>query len=77
LEINGDSMVMDVALTPKMETKIHAKPGGKNSKRRQMGGAKITSSRTQNTSQNNTNVGLWKTAWNNEAARNVEQCSVA
>jgi len=29
LEINGESMVMDVALTPKMEKKIHAKPGGK------------------------------------------------
>lgn len=29
LEINGDSIVMDVALTPKMETKIHAKPGSK------------------------------------------------
>lgn len=29
LEINGDSIVMDVASTPKMETKVHAKPGGK------------------------------------------------
>ena len=29
LEINGDSIVMDVALTLKMEKKIHTKPGGK------------------------------------------------
>ena len=38
-----------------------------------MGGANFTSSRTQKTSQNKTIVGLWKRAWNNEAARNVEQ----
>lgn len=29
LEINRDSIVMDVASTPKLETKIHAKPVGK------------------------------------------------
>ena len=29
LEVNKDSMVMDVALMPNMKKKVHAKPGGK------------------------------------------------
>jgi len=46
------------------------------SKRWKMGGANFTSSRTQKTSWNKTIVGLWKRAWNNEAARNVEQSPI-
>ena len=37
----------------------------------------FTTNRTQETSQNKTIVGLWKRAWNDKAARNVERSPVA
>ena len=77
LEINGDSIVMDVALTPKMEKKIHTKPGGKTASVGKWVEQSLQAVETQNTSQNKTIVDLRKRAWNNEAARNVEQSPVA
>ena len=61
---------MVVALMPKVKKKVDtARWQGRG---RKMDGANFTSTRRQNASMNKLVGGLWKRAWNCEAARNIE-----